>query len=305
VENVVTKPDHIFVVGVSRSGTNMMRRVLNSSPEIEICGETHFLSHWFGYKGFKHEFAQVADIKTDTGVRKLADYIYNIKSNKSRGRGYWRRIHRELERDQFLEMILASERTEWTPLDLLMEVNAGSKIRGEKTPGHIHRVPELLEHYPKAKVIHMLRDPRAIFISSKRWQATYEYVTWPYRILRHSDLVLGIFVSLHTMVIWLRAVQLHHSYRRLYSDRYHLCRFESLVTNPEAEITRLCEFLEIDYTEDMLEISYQNSTVSQKQQSKGYDTSTVERWRQYLNPAMHKWLLLWCKKRLLEFGYHI
>lgn len=38
----MAQPSHIFVVGSPRTGTNIMRRVLNASEEVAICGETHF-----------------------------------------------------------------------------------------------------------------------------------------------------------------------------------------------------------------------------------------------------------------------
>jgi hypothetical protein len=35
----------------------------------------------------------------------------------------------------------------------------------------------------------------------------------------------------------------------------------------------------------------------------GFDTSAIDRWRNYLHPLINKWFVLWCKKYLVQFGY--
>jgi hypothetical protein len=190
-------------------------------------------------------------------------------------------------------------------LDVAMTIFADHKsIQGDKTPAHIHSVPTLLDWYPEAKVIHMFRDLRAIFVSEKRRQSI-EYITLPYRILGRSQLLLEMSLSTIFIIHWLQAIQLHRRYQQRFPDQYYLCRFEDLTGDPEGEVEKLCHFLGIEFDRQMLELSYQNSSLVPRHQAQGIDVSTSNRWRNYLHPLTNRWLLLWSKKYLVEFGYQL
>ncbi len=163
------QPSHIFIVGLNRTGTNLLRTILNCSPDVAICDETHFLKHWVGYRGYQREFANVGTTLSDDGIKKIVDYIYLIRDNAFRGMNFWKWIQRNIPREIFFQRLSNANKNEHAILDVVMDLFANGKpIRGDKTPAHIHSVSTLLEWYPRAKIIHMLRDPRAIFVSEKR-----------------------------------------------------------------------------------------------------------------------------------------
>jgi hypothetical protein len=169
------KTEYIFIVGVSRSGTSLMRHILNQSDSIAISRENHFLGHLIGSEGMRRKFQQFGDLSDDENARRLVDFIYSEgleKSSRLRGMSsHFRWILRRVEREDFLKAVLASDRTERGMFTVLMKLFAdrkGKPIMGEKTPAHIRYVPTLLEWFPQAKVIHMIRDPRAIFVSGFR-----------------------------------------------------------------------------------------------------------------------------------------
>ena len=132
-----------------------------------------------------------------------------------------------------------------------------------------------------------------------------EYITLPYRILRKFGPLLDVFLRSYIVMHWLRMVKLHQKYQRLYPNNYYLCKFEDLVNDPEAQLHRLCDFLEIDFKDQMLELSLQNSSLVPRHQAKGIDASAAERWRGKVSPLTSKWVSFWSKKRLLELGYSL
>ncbi len=301
---------HIFIVGLSRTGTNLVRKFLNQSTQVALCDETHYLPHWFGYRGYQHELAQVADIRTGDGVRRVVDYIYQIKDSVQRGRNFWGWVQRNVTPAQFEQALLASDRSERAILDVIMglyaEANGDAPIRGEKTPAHLHNVPTLLRWYPNAKVIHTFRDPRAIYVSQRQWNLKREQVHGPYKVLRHAGPAMDVMLSAHLTTYWLRAARLHQQYVQQYPNRYFLSRFEDLLADQPAQVERICDFVGVEVTRAMLDFShssFQNSTVTSPHSVQGVDAQAAERWKQHIHPLAQQWITFWGRRHLQAMGY--
>jgi hypothetical protein len=301
----VAKPDHIFIAGLGRTGSTLTRQILNSSEAIGLGSESHFLRdlpRFFVQRrpSFRAQVARVGDIATDAGAAKVADFIYSISD---RHYSFWNLRARNVERDEFLRRLLASDRSERALFDLAMAYHAGDKpIRGEKTPAHIFCVPLLLEWYPNAKIIHTFRDPRAIYASSRTKAARKQYgpaaTVW-----RKLGLIFELYSSIQVILPWLEAIRLHQQYCARYPDRYYLSRYEDLVCDPEGSLRRLCAFLEVEFTPEMLRQSVINSSYAPAGQVQGFDATAIDRWREQLDPLLRRWFLLWCREPLLRFGY--
>jgi hypothetical protein len=306
----MAQPGYIFIVGSWRTGTSLLRHTLNGSDDVAICDETHFFektkmvadflrvvlsgskevarwseTHVLGHltnPGLGRQLAEVGDISTDTGAKKIVDYICDT---------CWRCALENVDREEFWHKLLESDRTDRSLFDLIMAFYAdGKPIRGEKTPSHIHHVPTLLEWFPGAKVIHTMRDPRTIAVSLKKNPMTSRALA---RRERSPALFFEIYMSLGTIILWLRVIQLHYQYQRLYPGNYYFLKSEDLVSDPEAHLKRLCDFLEIDLTERMLQ-----RLVTGRDFGVG-----IGYWRKRLHPITSKLFVSLCKRRLVEFGY--
>jgi hypothetical protein len=299
------EPGYIFIVGMPRTGTTLTRNILNCSKDIGIGGESRFFegTRRFGFEtrpSFRKQIAQVGDIATDVGAKKVTDYIYSIRKNN-----FWGRIAKSVDREEFLYKLLASSRSERSFLDLAMGFYANGKpFRGEKTPAHVYCVPTLFEWFPNTKVIHMFRDPRAIYISQqKKNQESNSSLTIP--IVHHARIVFELLESTYIMIAWLRVIRLHYQYQQRYPKCYYLLKYEDLISNPQTNSQKLCEFLEVDFTEEMLQQTVINSSFLPSNQAQGFDTQAIDRWRKYMHPIIKKWFALWGKKHLLRFGYKL
>ncbi len=147
----------IFVVGVSRSGTTLMRNVLNSHSRVAIAGENHFLGHLLPWEGARHAFRRFGDLDDDATIRRLVEYIYSgAFSRRSRLREpspFWIWLVRKVPRDELEARLLAGERTERGVFTALLRAFAdqrGKAIIGEKTPAHVAWAETLLEWYRTA-----------------------------------------------------------------------------------------------------------------------------------------------------------
>jgi hypothetical protein len=200
---------------------------------------------------------------------------------------------------------METDRTERSFFELMMALYAGERpIRGEKTPIHIHYLPTLLEWFPNARFVHMLRDPRAIFLSQCRKKSTSANVSQTHRPFRGTRLTYEAYLSLGIAIHWLRVVQLHEQYQRRYPGRYCLVRFEDMITDPATHLGKLCDFLGIELTEPMLQRRIVNSSFSATEPNKmGFNSTAIDRWRKHVHPLTQKWLAIVCRPHLLAFGY--
>lgn len=296
-------PSHVFVVGSGRSGTTLMVRILNASDDVAICGETRLLKKGPLRPGFRRAFSKLGDITTVTGATRVVDHIYH----GIRERSFWDWIRLHVDQEQFLQSFLQSDRSDRALFDLVMALYAdGKPVRGEKTPAHIYCVPTLLSWFPRAKVIHMLRDPRAVFVSKrlriaeKRWDAP------EYRLIRGSAFALDLYLSLAIANSWLGCIRRHQRYSNEFPERYYLMRFEDLVAEPGPSLTDLCGFLGIGLSEPMLAQRVVNSSFGLPRiWPDGFDASASERWRSHIPPAVDRWLVALFRRYLLEFGYQL
>ena len=159
-------------MGVSRSGTTLTRRILDRHSRIGIATENHYLGHLLAWEGARHYFRRLGDLHDDATVRRMVDLIYSPEfQRRSRLRElspYWRWLTERVPRADIEARLPASDRTERGIFEAFLRIYAdrrGKAIMGEKTPAHLAYVETLLEWFPDARVVHCMRDPRAIYVS--------------------------------------------------------------------------------------------------------------------------------------------
>jgi len=179
------------ILGVSRSGTTLMRRVLDKHSRIGIATENHYLGHLLAREGARCYFGRVGDLRDDDAVRRRVELIYSGElQRRSRLRElspYWRWLTDKVPREDIEAYLLASDRSERGVFEAFLRIYAdrrGKAIMGEKTPAHLAYVETLLGWFPEGRVIHCMRDPRAIYVSELRRRYREQY-----RLVRFEDLV--------------------------------------------------------------------------------------------------------------------
>lgn len=118
---------------------------------------------------------------------------------------------------------------------------AGKERVGEKTPGHVHFLPQLLEWFPDARVIVMQRDPRAVVASQLRspWvQKQFDSRSWRHGLVPGTRLYQVAYYADDWVGIYERIVP---SWRG--DSRVRVVSYEALVEDVESEVRALCDFL--------------------------------------------------------------
>jgi hypothetical protein len=304
---VRSEPEAVFIVGVSRSGTTLMRRVLDRHPRLAIATENHYLGHLLEREGARHYFRALGDPRDDATMRRIVDLIWSREFEHQswlrEPSPYWDWLVRRVPRADFERRLLDSDRTERGIFTAILRAYADKRrrpIMGEKTPAHLGYVETLLDWYPDARVIHMLRDPRAIYVSEARRRADHA-VTFPYRYLVHVPPALRAFVIHEVAWAWAKAVSRHRELSRLYPDRYRLVQFERLVTEPQATIEEVLAFIGVPmHPRVMRQRVYSKGA---RWGEPGFDADAATRWRGTIDPRADAWLRLLLGRRLEEFGY--
>ncbi len=146
-KNGKEKGTGIFVVGAARSGTTLLRLLINNHPDIACLGETHFFHHAYLKLGF--------DV---TKNRSLFENVIKTESSQV-----------NLLQDKKLIAQSYSSKTVASFFNLILShyaIKEGKSNWAEKSPSHILRMEYIKKIFPDAKFINIVRNPFSTFIST-------------------------------------------------------------------------------------------------------------------------------------------
>lgn len=243
----------IFIVGVPRSGTTLLAAMLNAHPRIAISPETFFLE-WA--LRLPH-----ADLSRD------ADFGDFWRDYTRSGPFAHLRLDGEELRQRFRR---CDSHTFADLLAVILEGYAESRGKprcGEKTPRHYLYVDTILEWFPGARVVFVVRDPRAV-------AASLLLVPWA------SD-----DAEEHGWR-WKRSMELLARFEA--DPRVIATRYEDLVSHPTAELLRLCSHIDEPFEDGMLEFAAEAAALvageSHKQNVlRPLDVDSLHKWERQLS----------------------
>lgn len=301
-----TEPEAIFVVGVSRSGTTLLRKILEKSDRIAIAPENHFVGHVLPTEGARFYFRRLGELADDDTVRQIVDLIYSGGfQRQSRWREispFWRWLIRDVPRAEAESRLLAAERSERGLMAALMRMYAdhhGRPVMGEKTPAHLAFTDTLLEWFPNGRVVHMLRDPRAVYVSDSHRRRGNPRP--PYSWMMRVPLLFQAVMLIQTTLAWAGAVRRHAGFQKRHAGRYTLLRFEDLVERPAEVLPGLFDFLGVEMPDDAtgVEVVSRGFRVGEQ----GLDAGAASRWREHINPYAERFLRFFLGRPMRRMGY--
>jgi hypothetical protein len=258
---VETRDRPIFLVGCPRSGTTLLSAILHAHPRIAMPPETRFLLPAY------HQRVEFGDLRDADNRRRLAE--------RMTGRGT-RFPDLGLRRADVIDKIVAAPPTFGSAAGTIWRSFArdrGKARWGEKRPAYWREMDVVLRLFPDAQVIHLVRDGRSCVASLKR-------VRW-----WHGGVASG-------MAAWTLADrELRKVGDRLPADAYYRLRYEDVLSDPRAELSRLCEFLDESFDDAMLDHASAARDIVPRRKtwhartSATLDAERIDAWRDVLEPT--------------------
>jgi hypothetical protein len=209
-----------FVLGAQRSGTTMLRLMLNSHPNLAIPHETAFMTL---FRPKLHEYGDLAHRKN------AARLLDDIAEHPLVVRG--RHI---VDKAAILSHPIANFAD---LIDAIMSEYAAAQGKsrwGDKTPFYTPDIDVLWQLFPGAKFLHLVRDGRDVALSQRTisWLSTNLQVLagdwrWKTTVCHKVGAVIG-------------------------PDQFLEMRYEDLVRDPEGCLRRICQFIEEPFADEML-----------------------------------------------------
>lgn len=219
--------DFNFLLCSERSGSNLIRAIVDAHPE--ICAPGPIL---LGHYVLRHRYL-FGDLQHDANWKELVKVVGRASR---RGQGSW---GVELSDAQILDGV--SERSFGALYRFVFETalrRQGKKLLFIKE-NHGHRYMGFIaEQFPDARFVLQVRDPRDYYLSCKKG--------WPWRTKYGSPL--------RTIETWKEEQTEFLNIREtLGSSRVFFQRYEDLLDDPARVLKPMCEFLGVAYDPRMLD----------------------------------------------------
>lgn len=120
----------------------------------------------------------------------------------------------------------------------------GCRFLSEKTPSNVLVFPDLISLFPAARFIHVVRDPRAIIASMLQVAKRAKQNNWKIQDFTRSICAAVPYVH--------QCQKAGFASFELSPDRVFEVVYERLVADPEDETRRICEFLGVEWSNQML-----------------------------------------------------
>ena len=161
-------------------------------------------------------------------------------------------------------------------LDTITKDNR-AQITCEQTPQNLYYLEEILQFFPNAKVINLVRDQRDVLLSQKN--------KWKRRFLGAKTIPLSealrSYINYHpilTAKVWNSSLSCTAKY--LDHPKVKIVKFEDLLSDSENVVKDICKFLKIDFQKEMLQVPVIGSSTEHDAKSElRVDPSKISKWK--------------------------
>lgn len=216
------KPPPVLVLGVRRSGTTLLRVMLDRNPAVAVPDESYFIPTLARRHGDRPDpDAFVDDLRR---LRTLREWEIDPREVRER-------LHLGVSLGEAVSAIYEA-----------YAAKRGKERWGDKTPMYMRHLPLLERLFPSARFVHLIRDGRDAAVSFLGMPEGVATRTWA-----HPRSPAGFACQ------WRDELDAARSLGRRVGDRYLEVRYEALVAHAETELRRICDFADLPWDAGMLD----------------------------------------------------
>jgi Sulfotransferase family len=262
----------VFVVGMNGSGTTMLADSLGR----------HEALYMFPFESkviplFLQRAPRYGDLREHSNRRRLADDI-------GASLPFWRANGRHpLHVPDAVIAQVVSVPAMFCAIFGHLAASAGKTGWVEKSPVNTENLPLLSEVFPDAKFIHIIRDGRDAAQSfHRRWGFDPRHTVWRWKKTVRQGRADGVALG---------------------KDRYLEMRYEDLTDDPERHMRKVCEFLGLPYSPEVLGSSMRH--MAPDAPADGRIVPNSMKWQQYFGAGLQLDLERIAGRELEALGYPV
>jgi len=227
------KEQHLFVIGNPRSGTSLLRIILNSHKNMVVPPECGFIQWWYDkYKNWPQSFH-------------LAQFVEDLKSSKKIET--W-----DLDFDKLYSFLKDCQPKTYAELTFSVIKFYGIhkidkkdlKVLGDKNNYYINHLKTLKQISIKSKFILIYRDPKDIYCSYKNVNKLITASKFKPNVSNTVD----SFINEWTF----NQNQIFSFFSNLKSNNFFVISYEDLVVDTHNQLLKICNFLNLEFDSQML-----------------------------------------------------
>ena len=228
----------MIVLGVRRSGTTLLRVMLDRNPELAVPDESYFVPQLA--RRHRTPVDPAAFLDDLRRLPTLVDWGLSPASVQAR-------LRPGMTTDDAIAAVFAAYAAE-----------RGKARWGDKTPLYMQHLDLLERLFPDARFVHLIRDGRDAALSFLSVPAGLMTEGWG-----HPQDAAGFACQWATEVASARELG-----ARVGGQRYRELRYEALVADPEGELRAVCAFAGLEYDPAMLDYVGQTDSARKAHQQR-------------------------------------
>ncbi|MEZ5084185.1 MAG: sulfotransferase [Bacteroidales bacterium] len=223
--NQISSLPFFFIIGRPRSGTTLLRTLLDAHPNVIIPHESPVILNLF------NRYIK----KVNWSEKDIRNFYNDLKSQHIFS-------HWNINENELFSSLLECK-GEFTYQGLIKVLYSrftsvykkkNTQIIGDKNPVYSYNFNRLFPIFPNARIIHITRDYRDQIVSMKKMD------------FEMPDPALMAYR-------WKISVKEISAYTRKYPNQFYSLKYEDLVSDPEMKMTEVCNFLGIEYKKEILD----------------------------------------------------
>ena len=275
-----------FVGGAEKSGTSWLQHLLDAHPQVSCGGESHFTDPLL--PGIKKALEEHNALVMQKNINPMRYELGGVP-------------------DTFEEEDLKYISTSAILISLLKQARRKTPIAvGERTPNNVYAFALLRNLIPKAKCIHIVRDPRDAGVSY--WHNVRRSVRPE---MRRDMLTVAEMVKQYAG-IWVTVIQSGLRFAARHPDQYCELRYEDLLGQSVPTLARLCRFLGVDDRAEVLQPCLEKTSFAklsggrapgQENKQSFFRKGIIGDWQNHLDAETNAYVIAEAGELMRRYGY--